>query len=433
MKNDELLDRLSAANPITHDRVAREAETLNDLSRRIVAGEFGPSRVQRLPRRRLALGLAAAIVAIGVAVPLVLLSPLGGDRTTPANGWVSAGSLASIRAAEVVYLPDRKVFVIAPPGEQPYALSGVSPHLGEDLLFCQTSGWFFDPSHGDAFDLHGNYELGPAPSGMAPVALQVVTGEVQIDPSNTGTPAPRGAPGTDDKPSGAYCQEGATTPVAPGIVAAIPPQQPQVAIAVSTPSANDRITSPVRIAGTAEVFEAVVHYEILDADGVVIAQGMTNASCGTGCRGDYSVKVDFAVDHEQDGIVRLFGVSEMDAQPQDVIDVPVTLEPGPVRPIFVAQPFDGEQISSPLTISGSANVFEATVSYQVLDEHGTVIAEGTTMATCGSGCRGTYSVKVRFSVDHAQQGMVRVYEVSAKDGSDINVVEVPVVLVPRGA
>jgi nitrite reductase/ring-hydroxylating ferredoxin subunit len=431
VKNDELLDRLSAADPITRDRVARDSEMIGDLPRRIVAGEFGPSRVQRLPRRRLALGLAAAVVAIGVAVPLALLLPLGGERTTPSNGWVSAGSLASIRAAEVVYLPDHKVFVVAPAGEQPYALSGVSPHLGEDLLFCQTSGWFFDPSHGEQFDLRGNYELGPAPSGMVPVAVEVVGGQVRIDPSSTGTSAPRGAPGTDDKPDGSLCHEGATTPIAPGIVAATTQQPLDQAITVSTPNPNDRITSPVRIAGTAEVFEAVVHYEILDADGSVIAQGTTNASCGTGCRGHYSVRIDFAVDHEQDGIIRLFGVSEMDAQPQDVIDIPVTIEPGPIRPIFVGRPFNGEQVSSPLTISGSANVFEATVSYQVLDEQGTVIAEGTTMATCGSGCRGTYSVRVRFSVDHAQQGTVRVYEVSAKDGSDINVVEVPVVLMPK--
>jgi hypothetical protein len=87
-------------------------------------------------------------------------------------------------------------------------------------------------------------------------------------------------------------------------------------------------------------------------------------------------------------------------------------------------------VTSPLRISGTADVFEAVVSYRILDEHGAVIAEGTTMATCGSGCRGDYSVRVPFTVDHRQTGTVQVFEVSAKDGSDVNVVEVPVILVP---
>jgi hypothetical protein len=52
------------------------------------------------------------------------------------------------------------------------------------------------------------------------------------------------------------------------------------------------------------------------------------------------------------------------------------------------------------------------------------------MASCGTGCRGDFSVRVRFSVDHRQSGTIQVFEVSAKDGSDTNLVEVPVTLAP---
>jgi hypothetical protein len=54
------------------------------------------------------------------------------------------------------------------------------------------------------------------------------------------------------------------------------------------------------------------------------------------------------------------------------------------------------------------------------------------MATCGTGCRGTFDTDVSFSVDRKQPGMIQVYEVSAKDGSMIHVIEIPVTLLPAG-
>jgi germination protein M len=96
--------------------------------------------------------------------------------------------------------------------------------------------------------------------------------------------------------------------------------------------------------------------------------------------------------------------------------------------ILVEHPLVGQRVSSPVTVSGTANVFEATVSIRILDEHGKVIAESFTTATCGTGCRGDYSAKVGYSVDHDQHGTVMVFESSAKDGSPTNVVKIPVTL-----
>lgn len=98
--------------------------------------------------------------------------------------------------------------------------------------------------------------------------------------------------------------------------------------------------------------------------------------------------------------------------------------------ILVRSPLIGEQVSSPVTISGTANVFEATVSISILDAQGSEIANTTTMATCGTGCRGTYSTAVAFTIDRTQAGTVRVYEASAEDGRPIHVVDIPVVLLP---
>ena len=98
--------------------------------------------------------------------------------------------------------------------------------------------------------------------------------------------------------------------------------------------------------------------------------------------------------------------------------------------ILVEGPVIGQRIANPVTVSGTANVFEATVSLRILDENGKTVANTFTTATCGTGCRGDYSVSVPYSVDHEQPGTVEVYESSAKDGSAINVVDIPVTLTP---
>jgi hypothetical protein len=98
--------------------------------------------------------------------------------------------------------------------------------------------------------------------------------------------------------------------------------------------------------------------------------------------------------------------------------------------ITVASPVIGAQVSSPVTLSGTADVFEAVVSARILDAAGNEIARAFTNATCGTGCRGAYSVSVAYSVSHVQSGILEVFEVSAKDGSPVNVQSIPVTLVP---
>jgi hypothetical protein len=79
---------------------------------------------------------------------------------------------------------------------------------------------------------------------------------------------------------------------------------------------------------------------------------------------------------------------------------------------------------SPLEVTGFANVFEATVSLEVVDAGGNVVVEDFATATCGTGCWGAYG----FQVDYPFVGdeTVRVFWHSAEDGSPSDVVSVPV-------
>jgi germination protein M len=98
--------------------------------------------------------------------------------------------------------------------------------------------------------------------------------------------------------------------------------------------------------------------------------------------------------------------------------------------VIVMSPTIGERVDNPVSISGTANVFEATVSIRIRDADGDVVASTFTTATCGTGCRGTYSATVSYTVSQEQAGTIEVFESSAQDGSPLHMVSIPVILTP---
>jgi len=99
--------------------------------------------------------------------------------------------------------------------------------------------------------------------------------------------------------------------------------------------------------------------------------------------------------------------------------------------IEVNKPADGARVTSPVTVSGTANVFEANVTIEILDDAGKVVGKTFTTATCGTGCRGTYSVPVTFKVDREQRGTIVVHDDDAAGtGKPPHSVRIPLTLVP---
>jgi hypothetical protein len=86
--------------------------------------------------------------------------------------------------------------------------------------------------------------------------------------------------------------------------------------------------------------------------------------------------------------------------------------------ILLEAPGPGETITSPVTIAGTSSTFEATVNYTIAAEDGTVLAEGMTMATAGSGTWGTFTVDVELDAPGAAgtTGTLSVYDISEADG-----------------
>ncbi|HEX2045945.1 MAG TPA: Gmad2 immunoglobulin-like domain-containing protein [Gaiellaceae bacterium] len=99
--------------------------------------------------------------------------------------------------------------------------------------------------------------------------------------------------------------------------------------------------------------------------------------------------------------------------------------------ILVTSPALGQGVGNPVTVRGTANVFEANVSVEVLDAAGRELAATFTTATCGSGCRGSFSVSLAYDVDEAQDGTIVVHDDDAAgSGTYPHEVRIPVRLTP---
>jgi hypothetical protein len=100
--------------------------------------------------------------------------------------------------------------------------------------------------------------------------------------------------------------------------------------------------------------------------------------------------------------------------------------------IFVDRPAYGASLDNPARITGSANVFEASFMITILDGDGATIAETPAMATCGTGCRGTFDVTLPYSIPEAGWGSLVVWAASAMDGKPEWIRAYPVWLVRAG-
>jgi len=82
--------------------------------------------------------------------------------------------------------------------------------------------------------------------------------------------------------------------------------------------------------------------------------------------------------------------------------------------VWVLSPAQGAAVSSPVTLSGTASVFEATVTWEVDRADGAPVAHGFAMASIGAPGRGPWSVTVALPPGSY---LLKAYAVSPKDGS----------------
>jgi spore germination protein GerM len=99
------------------------------------------------------------------------------------------------------------------------------------------------------------------------------------------------------------------------------------ALFVDEPAWGATISSPVRVAGLANAFEATFELRIADAEGRALAAGTVTATCGTGCWGEFEVLVPFTVRAAEPGVLQVYELSPRDGARQNLRQYPVTLVP----------------------------------------------------------------------------------------------------------
>jgi hypothetical protein len=258
--------------------------------------------------------------------------------------------------------------------------------------------------------------LGPAPTGSSPSPVQSPTVTPSATPTETPkiTPSPTGAPFTFEV---WFMRDGTLFPTT-----RTEPFQPAVAglaldaLLAGPNSAEDGagVDSTIPTGSTATITAPI-------SNGLAVVDLSVPGPSADGEELRLGQVVYTLTQYSTISKVRFVGDSKTYSR-QSLEDL--------LPPIVVEAPLIGQRVSSPVTIAGTATVFEATVSIRILDANGKELANTFTTATCGTGCRGDYSVAVSYSVGHEQQGTIEVFESSAQDGSAINVQSIPVTLTP---
>jgi nucleoid-associated protein YgaU len=99
-------------------------------------------------------------------------------------------------------------------------------------------------------------------------------------------------------------------------------------------------------------------------------------------------------------------------------------------PITVRQPRPFDLVDDPVEVCGVGTGFEGTFEARVRDANGTQLAQ-VTITAGGTGIWGNFHTTLPLGgPPAAPQGTLEVFELSAKDGSEINKVVVPITFGP---
>lgn len=98
------------------------------------------------------------------------------------------------------------------------------------------------------------------------------------------------------------------------------------AILVESPLPFEEVTSPLRVTGTANTFEANFSYELTDTDGLIIVEDFVTATSGTGTRGTFAFTAPFTVKFDGVGSLIVFEPSAKDGSRTNLVEIPIRMK-----------------------------------------------------------------------------------------------------------
>jgi Immunoglobulin-like domain of bacterial spore germination/Sporulation and spore germination len=97
-------------------------------------------------------------------------------------------------------------------------------------------------------------------------------------------------------------------------------------VLVESPLPFEEVSSPLRVTGTANTFEATFNYELTDTDGKIVDEHFVTATSGTGTRGTFEFTTKpFTVPFDGIGSLIVFERSAEDGSRIHVVEIPLRM------------------------------------------------------------------------------------------------------------
>ncbi len=103
------------------------------------------------------------------------------------------------------------------------------------------------------------------------------------------------------------------------------------------------------------------------------------------------------------------------------------MAPSSSKNIEVLSPRAGDKVSSEFVVKGNARTFESNVVIRLYDSEGNVLLETFTLANASdAGQFGPFEKMINYQ-SNSETGTLEVFQYSAKDGSQIDKVTIPLI------
>lgn len=185
---------------------------------------------------------------------------------------------------------------------------------------------------------------------------------------------------------------------------------------------------PFEISGRANVFEGALEVQVVGDDGRTLCHRAVQATSGTGTPGAWATTMAFPPPPVMGrATIRAFSVSAKDGSEQNVVTRDIQLQ-ADAPAIVIAQPRCNADIAlgSPLSVSGTASVFEANLLVELRDGRGTPLVTQIVTADAAGPATGRWGTTLDLAGVVAGVYELVAYDVSARDGTPENVFAIPI-------
>lgn len=221
-----------------------------------------------------------------------------------------------------------------------------------------------------------------------------------------------------------------------GTPAASPTADREPAITLGEPAEGSTVQIPFTMTGTANVFEAVFHIQVLAPNGRTLCARRMMASTGTGTPADWTTKVAFAFPVGVTGNLpvrlRAFDYSAKDGAEENVVERTVNVSPVEPKIVIVEPPCNvNASKTQPLPVNGFAEVFEAALTLELHDEAGETVLTKSILSAEGQ-TRAPFSTTLDLTDPAIVPGRYDLVAVSfsPRDGARENEFAIPIEVVP---